>query len=372
MTGPGVFIEEAQSWPSIVQLPTSVPAFLGCTPNGPDGVPHVHQLRTMSDFERICGTGVAPWQYRLLDMLQLYFLNGGRRCFVVSVGNHDRPVTKADFEAGLAALAKEDEPTLILLGEAVNLPAADYYDLARQALVQCADRRDRFAILDVIDGVDEFRDSIGDQNLMWGAAYHPFLQALGQQGALPPSPAVGGVYVFVDTTRGVWVPPAGVDFVGVGAPAIAIDDAAQASLNVHDSGKSINVIRAIRGRGTVVWGTRTLAGNDPEWRYVQARRLMASIEKSIVRSTAFVTFEPNTEATWHRIAVMIEYYLNSLWRQGAMPGQSAAQAYFVQVGLGSTMTAQDVLEGRLMILIGVALTRPAQFSIVRITHTMQH
>ena len=143
-------------------------------------------------------------------------------------------------------------------------------------------------------------------------------------------------------------------------------------MNVDTTGgKSINAIRAFTGKGTLVWGARTLAGNDNEWRYVPVRRLFIMIEESCRKSTAFAVFEPNTLTTWLKVKGMIESFLYGLWQQGALAGAKPEDAYFVNVGLGKTMTPQDVLEGRMIVEIGVAAVRPAEFIILRFSHKLQ-
>jgi len=143
------------------------------------------------------------------------------------------------------------------------------------------------------------------------------------------------------------------------------------SVKQFAAGKSINVIRDFTGRGTMVWGARTLAGNDNEWRYVSVRRLFINIEESAKKASAFAVFEPNDATLWLKVKGMIESYLYSLWERGALAGSKPEQAYYVNVGLGQTMTAQDVLEGRLIIDIGIAAVRPAEFVVLRFMHQLQ-
>jgi phage tail sheath protein FI len=146
----------------------------------------------------------------------------------------------------------------------------------------------------------------------------------------------------------------------------------QEDLNVDPgSGKSINAIRSFTGKGTLVWGARTLAGNDNEWRYVSVRRFFNMVEESSKKATAQFVFEPNDANTWVKVRAMIENYLTILWRQGALAGAKPEQAFFVKVGIGQTMTAQDILEGRMIVEIGMAAVRPAEFIILRFMHKMQ-
>jgi phage tail sheath protein FI len=202
--------------------------------------------------------------------------------------------------------------------------------------------------------------------------YAAIKRAIAAKGVvIPSSGAVAGVYAAVDANRGVWKAPANVSLSNVVKPTIKVDNKTQEDLNVHTTGKSVNIIRSFTGKGILVWGARTLAGNDNEWRYVPVRRLFITMEESIKKATEFVVFEPNDANTWLRTKTMIENYLSGLWRQGALAGAKPADAFFVNVGLGSTMTAQDILEGKLIIEIGVAAVRPAEFIILRFSHKLQ-
>lgn len=189
---------------------------------------------------------------------------------------------------------------------------------------------------------------------------------------LPPSPAVAGVYAAVDRDRGVWKAPANVSLNAVVTPTSKISSKEQEELNVDpNTGKSVNAIRTFAGKGTLIWGARTLAGNDNEWRYIPVRRLFNMIEESSKKATAFALFEPNDATTWLKVKGMLESYLYGLWQQGALAGSKPEQAYFVHVGLGKTMNPQDILEGRMNVEIGIAAVRPAEFIILKFSHKLQ-
>lgn len=187
----------------------------------------------------------------------------------------------------------------------------------------------------------------------------------------PPSGAVAGIYASVDRTRGVWKAPANVSVADISGVAVKINDQMQEDLNVTTTGKSVNAIRTFAGKGSLVWGARTLAGNDNEWRYVPVRRFFNMAEESIKKASEAFVFEPNDRGTWVRVRAMIENFLTVQWRQGALAGAVPQQAFFVKVGLGETMTAQDVLEGRMIVEVGMAVVRPAEFIILRFAHKMQ-
>lgn len=205
------------------------------------------------------------------------------------------------------------------------------------------------------------------------ALYNRVKEAVGRaRVTLPPSAAVAGAYASVDRDRGVWRAPANVSLNATIAPVSRVTDTDQQDLNVDSTaGKSVNVIRAFAGKGTLIWGARTLAGNDNEWRYVPVRRLFITIEESTRKASAFAVFEPNDATTWLKVKGMIESYLYSLWERGALAGSKPEAAYYVNVGLGRTMTAQDVLEGRLIVEIGIAAVRPAEFVVLRFMHRLQ-
>jgi phage tail sheath protein FI len=189
---------------------------------------------------------------------------------------------------------------------------------------------------------------------------------------MPPSGAVAGVYAATDAARGVWKAPANVGLADVIAPVIKLTNAKQDPLNIDaTSGKSINAIRAFSGKGTLVWGARTLAGNDNEWRYISVRRFFNMVEESVKKSTYWAVFESNDANTWVKVRGMIENYLIDKWRDGALAGATPKDAFFVRCGLGTTMIAQDILEGRMNVEIGMAVVRPAEFIILKFSHKLQ-
>jgi phage tail sheath protein FI len=189
--------------------------------------------------------------------------------------------------------------------------------------------------------------------------------------SVPPTGAVAGIYAYVDRTRGVWKAPANVSINGIIGPKDTFTAAQLNDLNVDpNSGKSINAIRSFTGKGTLVFGARTLAGNDNEWRYVNVRRFFNFVEESSKKATDQFVFESNDANTWVRVQGMIENFLSVLWRQGALQGVKPEHAFYVAVGLGKTMTPLDILEGRMIVEIGMAVVRPAEFIILRFSHKM--
>jgi phage tail sheath protein FI len=190
---------------------------------------------------------------------------------------------------------------------------------------------------------------------------------------LPASSGIMGIYATVDNLRGVWKAPANVNIANAIAPEYMITNRDQQNLNVDVvAGKSINVVRYFEGRGpALVWGARTLAGNSNEWRYIPVRRFFIMVEESTKNATEEFVFEPNDPNTWVRVKSMITNYLIQLWRAGALLGTTEREAFYVHVGLGETMTEQDIFEGRMIVEIGLAAIRPAEFIILRFMHKMQ-
>lgn len=188
---------------------------------------------------------------------------------------------------------------------------------------------------------------------------------------VPPSGAIAGIYVQTDATRGVWKAPANVSITEIVGLTDDINDKDQDDMNIHETGKSINAIRQFTGRGTLVWGARTLAGNSNDWRYINVRRLANMIEESAKKACMQFVFEPNVAQTWVNVKGMIENYLTTLWNDGALAGAKPEHAFFVAVGLNQTMSAQDILEGRMIVKVGYAPSRPAEFIILEFKQMQQ-
>jgi phage tail sheath protein FI len=366
--------------------------------------------------------------------LQMFYANEGGPCYIVSVDSYKTlgtALVETDLHAGLDVLVKEDEPTLIVFPEAQSLSIQDFRTLHDAALAQSADLKDRFVIMDVHGGseslseananfntaIKNFRDGgISADNLKYGAAYAPNLETVldfaideskidvtiddngtvtgpdkldslktGNNRAyeqakaalrdlpckMPPASTMAGIYAAVDNSRGVWKAPANVSVKSIDKPTIQFSSAFQGDMNVDPvGGKSVNAIRPFIGKGNLVWGARTLAGNDNEWRYVNVRRFFNFVEESTKKATEQFVFEPNDANTWVRVQAMIENFLTVLWRQGALQGIKPEHAFYVAVGLGKTMTPLDILEGRMIVEIGMAVVRPAEFIILRFSHKM--
>ena len=174
---------------------------------------------------------------------------------------------------------------------------------------------------------------------------------------LPPSAAIAGLYTMVDNTRGVWKAPANVSVNYVNSPQVTIDNAQQEDLNMPMNGKAVNAIRTFPGEGIKVWGA--------------VRRTMMFLEESVKNAAKAYVFEPNVAVTWMNVRLMIDNFLRSVWKRGGLAGATAEDAYEIHVGLGDTMTAEDILGGIMRVSVLVAITRPAEFIEITFQQQMQ-
>jgi len=188
---------------------------------------------------------------------------------------------------------------------------------------------------------------------------------------LPPSGAMAGIYSMVDNSIGVFQSPANVSVGAVIKPALSISNDQQEDLNVPLNGKAVNAIRFFPGKGVLVWGARTLDGNSQDWRYISVRRTVIFIEQSIKYAAEPYVFEPNTASTWSNMKALLVNFLTNIWQSGALAGATAEDAFSVDVGLGSTMTPVDILDGYMRISIKIAVTRPAEFIVLTFVQKMQ-
>jgi len=194
---------------------------------------------------------------------------------------------------------------------------------------------------------------------------------MGHMNLMAPSAGMAGIYTSVDNNEGVWIAPANVGVQSTVAPSIKIDNHAQEGLNMPIDGKSICAIRAFTGRGNLVWGARTLDGNSNDWRYVNVRRTLIYIEQSVQDASKAYVFAPNDSSTWINVKSMISNFLTGLWNQGGLVGPKPSDAYSVSVGLGSTMTGDDILNGIMRVSVKVAVSHPAEFIEITFQQEMQ-
>ena len=514
MKTPGVYIVEKDAFPnSVVEVATAVPAFIGYTEKADNAGMALQnkpwRISSMAEFHQYFGVGSKPLfeikpytapkgnakseadftvkdkqyvlnpngqKFILYYSMQLFFQNGGGPCYIVSIGGYGDALDASKMTAGVDQLIKEQEPTMVVIPEAVLLSPQDCGTLQQHILMHCGLKmKNRVAILDVHDGfkdrsdppedvVNAFREAVGINQLDFAAAYYPWvntnivldrdlsyqifkdtktLQEIlrlendingqvkkeatkektgeGDSGVdpkkeqlklkinsiaedlpdqdqlllnktlmqvspvfkamvtsarkklnlLPPSAAMAGIYTMVDGERGVWKAPANVSLNSVVSPAVNISHDDQEDLNVDINGKSINAIRSFIGRGVLVWGARTLDGNSLDWRYMNVRRTLIMLEESIKQAAKAYVFENNNANTWVTIKSMISNFLTGIWKRGGLAGTIPSDAFSVHVGLGETMTSEDILEGILRVTVLVAITRPAEFIEITFQQQMQ-
>lgn len=521
MKTPGVYIVEKNAFPnSVVEVATAVPAFIGYTQIARDGntslINKPWRITSMAEFRTYFGEapvlkfavkaneaaeeapaadaeteaeeikpaaldsfeiGISPKEsytvtppehyYTLFYHMLLFYANGGGPCYIVSVGNYDTAPDSKALANGLTFLIKEQEPTLVVIPEAVNFKQQECADIQTAMLSHCGDKmRNRFAILDVWNGTDlekqkdiitQFREKVGSNFLAYCASYFPWIETSiitdreidyqnldwdlftaaadektpwpaaikevintyaeslkaaeadeeadetqkeekiktikgdlhsilvqnwslykyvltiikDQMNRLPPSAAIAGVYTMVDNLRGVWKAPANVSINNVIKPSTNLTNEEQEDLNVPLTGKAVNAIRSFIGEGIKIWGARTMDGNSLDWRYINVRRTMIFLEESIKNAARAYVFEPNNASTWLNMKGMIENFLKGVWKRGGLAGASPEDAFSVHVGLGDTMTPEDILEGILRITVLVAITHPAEFIEITFQQQMQ-
>jgi len=188
---------------------------------------------------------------------------------------------------------------------------------------------------------------------------------------LPPSGGMAGIYTVNDSRLGVWHAPANVSMGGVADLPLRLSNSQQENLNIDAiSGKSINAIRFFNGQGILIWGARTLDGNSQDWRYISVRRTMTYLEQSVKLAARIYVFEPNNANTWAAVKSMISSFLTGVWKAGGLQGAQAADAFQVDIGLGSTMTPEDLLNGFMNVTIKVAVVHPAEFIVITFQQQM--
>ncbi len=287
----------------------------------------------------------------------------------------DGPVTVGRLQSGFEALEGESEPALVACPDALLFDEIETAAVVESMIGHCEKMR-RFAVVDMPAEPDpqalvEWRSEHLDST--YAAAYAPFVRVLNPRSSprrrvldVPPSGYVMGVIARTDNQRGVFKAPANERVQSIVGLTTNFTQGQQDLLNPN----SVNLIRSFPGRGTRIWGARNLT-EDTMWRYVNVRRTFLFVENSIDRGTQWVVFEPNNAATWLRVRVSVENFLNQLWRSGGLQGASPDEAYRVAVGRGVTMTQTDIDLGLLIIEVAIAVVRPAEFVVFRISHKLE-
>jgi hypothetical protein len=274
---------------------------------------------------------------------------------------------------GLAALGEVDDIAIVAMPDAVRLDADSQKQATDYLIAHCEQMRYRIGIVDPPSGnsISQVREFRSKFDTKYAALYYPWLRIIDptakrDPGAppatldLPPSGATAGIFARSDIARGVHKAPANEVVLGITEFVTNVTYDRQAVLNPE----GVNALRFFPGRSNRVWGARTMS-SDPEWKYVNVRRLFIYLEHSIDKSTQWVVFEPNNERLWASVRQTIEDFLLVTWRTGALMGTKPEEAFFVRCDR-TTMTQNDLDNGRLICLIGVAPTYPAEFVIFRI------
>lgn len=232
---------------------------------------------------------------------------------------------------------------------------------------QCENLQNRFAIIDMPKDSHKVKDLLQYREMIdstYAAMYHPWLQVFDKSANksdfVPPSGAVAGIYARTDNTRGVHKAPANETVFATG---LSVKYTKEEQDYLNPAG--VNLIRELPGQGIRVWGART-ASSNANFKYVNVRRLFIYVEESIKANTNWVVFEPNDESLWDRVGATIRNFLDGMWRNGMLAGGAASEAYFVEIG-PSTMSRDDIANGRLICNIGIAPSRPAEFVVFRVT-----
>jgi len=363
---PGLPIEEAGPGPRPIEgVATATAAFLGATERGPTTpLP----IASLFDYQRSFGGAVAGGY--MPDAVAGFFANGGRSAVVVRIVGEGGVLSAADYEGaadaeggpcGLAALDLDDYRDVAL----VYAPDAHAVTgLIPLLIAHCERSQSRFAVIDAPRGTPAPLDPRAAWDTSYAAFYYPWLQvhdaATGARRLVPPGGHVLGVYARTDVEQGVFKAPANEALSGVEGLEFEVAADQQEPLNAA----GVNTIRAFPGRGVRVWGARTLS-SDGQWKYVSVRRLFIFLERSIYLGTQWVVFEPNGERLWARVADTVRLFLRAQWRAGALLGRTESEAFFVRCDRTS-MTQDDIDNGRLVCTIGVAPVRPAEFVIFHI------
>jgi hypothetical protein len=378
---PGIYKQDIVIAPE-TQLPTGLPGFVGfAQPRKKTGI----VLNTPVALHRKDDFDTAfinlPWSY-LGDAVAGFFSNGGSRCYVVCA-DAGAPDRAASLLSALEALAPLEDLDLLAIPDAMSLgievtnvtssalttstpDTASILEVQRQLLKHCQLHGNRFAILDPMRGssialiMDQRNSITGDvTEPVSGALYYPWLMT--EKGRfVPPCGHVAGIYSRSDKRTGVHKAPANEEIVGGLDLEVKIDNSIQDQLNPA----GINCLRSFPGRGIRVWGARTLS-RDPQWRYINVRRLFITLHRWVNHNMAWANFEPNTPELWVRIQRELGLYLTSLWQAGAISGATTEEAFYIKCD--AETNPQEVREaGQTVTEVGLAPLSPAEFIVIRI------
>lgn len=389
---PGVYIEEVSTGARPIQaVGTSTAAFVGSTPNRKARSDSAVAINNWSQFLREFG-GEGAGSTDLSNAVYGFFLNGGRRCYVVNIGDGSSLSGSGTQRRGVQLLEPIDEVAIVAAPGFTD--AASY----ESVISHCEAMEDRVAILDAPRDVDRIERLIEVATVSkpktkkpeeggeppvektgglrprqsdrgFGAFYFPWITVVdplgdGQLIDVAPSGHVAGIWARTDAERGVHKAPANTPVRGALNLSYHVTRDEQGELNQN----GVNCIRLFGREGIRVWGARTIADGSSEWRYINVRRLFNMVEESIAESTRWVVFEPNDRTLWKSIRRDVRAFLMQLWRDGALMGATPQQAFFVQCD-EETNPPEVIDQGKVVIRIGIAPVKPAEFVIFQIGQT---
>ncbi|MBS9433042.1 phage tail sheath family protein [Photorhabdus hainanensis] len=329
------------------------------------------------------------------DALKLYFQNGGGPCYILPIAKSEDsnmlalipelikqaleitlivcPEQDSDYQSkiynnltsslldeGYFLIADNQDKTSVI---SVNVPSqtATYYPAVKVSQLMQTEE-ERVVVTGYEDAKENDVNNLTELKEKNSDVYKKAVTAIENiNKTIPASAIMAGVYCATDANRGVWKAPANIMLNGISDVNERLTDDDQKVMNP----KGINAIRYFSNKGFVVWGARTLKKDDDNWRYIPVRRLFNAAERDIKQAMRFAVFEPNSQPTWERVRSAIDNYLHQLWQQGALVGSNPQEAYFVQIGQGVTMSDDDITHGRMIVKVGMAAVRPAEFIILK-------
>ncbi|MGV3345413.1 phage tail sheath family protein [Enterobacteriaceae bacterium LUAb1] len=342
---PGVYLrEEAASGFSVNSAATAVPVFAYRRVHSH----HVNDnIQIYHNWAAFAAAHSASEKTCFYTSLKLWFMHGGGKCYL------------ADEKSLTEAAEKYDDITLMVAaGTETTLFAHAFSTVVSKGyrIFGLFDGpQTKIATTDQPDAVMQSYPASSCAAVFW-----PWCCGLDWGGDVPPSAVAAAAITQTDRDRGVWKAPANQVIKGV-IPKYPVSDDLQGHFNQR---KALNMIRTFSGLGTVVWGARTLEDSD-NWRYIPVRRLFNTVEQNIQKALHRLIFEPNNQPTWQRVKAAVDNYLHALWQQGALAGNSPAEAWFVQIGKDITMSAAEIQQGKMVVNIGLAAVRPAEFIILQ-------
>jgi uncharacterized protein len=344
---PKISVENISIQPQPIEgVSTSTTAFLGETQTGPT-TPTL--ITSWLQFQTVFGGYFGEGKY-LPYAVEGFFLNGGNRCYVCRV-------LGLDYASALDKLKAVQEISILYS------PNAQAVSCLADTLIEHGERFGWFVIFDSLKGQDTSSLSKPHES-SFAAMYYPWIYVkqtgIEQKCLVPPGGHIAGIYARVDAEVGVHKVAANQVVKGVVDLEYALNRGQLDILNPE----GVNCIRTFKGRGILVWGARTLSGN-PESKYINVSRLLIYLEQSIKKGTEWVAFEFNNETTWAKVRMVTENFLMYSWKNGLLMGASQKEAYFFKCDR-TTMTQSDIDNGRLNMLIGVAVMKPAEFLIFRV------